>query len=81
MPQTELESVSGEELDLMCHLQRFSSFEQDPILSSDPGGHHHSCRGGQPQGAGASNGQNRDGCLKCEADDDLRSGDVLFVTL
>lgn len=65
----------------MCHRQRFSSFDQDAIPSCDPGAHHHSCRGGQPQGAGAGDGQHRDGCLKCEADDELRPGDVLVVNL
>lgn len=65
----------------MRQLQRFSSFDQDTVLSSDPCADHHSCRGGQPQGAGAGNGQNCDGRLKREADDDLGSGDVLVVTL
>lgn len=67
--------------DLVCHLQWLASFNEDPVLSSDSCAHHYSCRGCQPQRAGAGNGQNCDGCLKGKADDDLRLGDVLVVTL
>lgn len=65
----------------MGHLQRLPSFDQDPVLSSDPCAHHDGCRGRQPKGAGAGDGQDGDGSLEGEADDDLRFGDVLVVTL
>lgn len=65
----------------MRHLQRFSSFDQDAVLSPHPRAHHHRRRGGQPQGAGAGDGQNGDGGLEGDADDDLGSGDLLGGTL
>lgn len=66
---------------LVRHLQRLASFDQDPVLSADPGANHDGGRGRQPQGAGAGNGQDGDGGLEGEADDDLGPGDVLVVTL
>lgn len=66
---------------LVGHLQRLASFDQDPVLSSNPCAHHDSCRGCQPQRAGACNGQNCDGRLEGKADDDFRFGDVLVVAL
>lgn len=65
----------------MGHLQRLSPFNEDPVLSSDPCAHHHSCRGRQPQRAGAGDGQDCDGRLEGKADDDLGLGDALVVTL
>ncbi len=65
----------------MGHLQRLASFDEDPILSSNPCAHHDSRRGCQPQRAGAGDGQNCYGSLEGEADDDLRFGDALVVTL
>ena len=65
----------------MGHLQWLPSFDEDPVLSPDPRAHHDSRRGRQPQRAGASDGQNCDGRLEGEADDDLGLGDVLVVTL
>ena len=66
---------------LVCHLQRLASFDEDPVLSSDPCAHHHSCRGCQPQRAGAGNGQNSDGRLEGKSDDNFRFGDVGVITL
>lgn len=66
---------------LVRHLQRLASFDENPILSADPRAHHHSRRGRQPQRAGAGDGQNRDGRLEGEANDNFRLGDVLVVTL
>lgn len=66
---------------LVSHLQRLASLDQNPILRSNPGSHHHCCRGCQAQRAGAGNGQNSDGRLEGEADDDLGLGDVLVVAL
>lgn len=66
---------------LVCHLQRLASFNQDPVLSSNPSADHYGCRGRQPQRAGAGDGQNSDRCLEGEADDDFGLGDVLVVTL
>lgn len=66
---------------LMCHLQWLASFNEDSILSSDPRAHHDGSRGCQPQRAGAGDGENSDGCLEGEANDNLRLGDVLVVTL
>lgn len=66
---------------LVGHLQWLAPFNEDPVLSSNPCAHHDSCRGCQPQRAGAGDGQNRDGRLEGKADDNLRLGDVLVVTL
>lgn len=65
----------------MGHLQRLASFDEDPVLSSNPCAHHDSCRGCQSQRAGASDGQHGDGGLEGEADDNFRLGDVLVITL
>lgn len=65
----------------MGHLQRLASLDEDPVLSSDPGAHHHGCRGRQPQRARAGDGQDCDGRLEGKADDDLRVGDVRVVAL
>lgn len=66
---------------LVGHLQRFASFYEDPVLSSDPRAHHDRRRGRQPQRAGAGNGQDCDGRLEGKADDDLGFGDALVVAL
>lgn len=66
---------------LVSHLQRLAAFNEDPVLSPDARAHHDGCRGGQPQRAGAGDGQNGDGRLEGEADDDFRLGDFLVVTL
>lgn len=65
----------------MRHLQRFSSFDQDAVLSADPRAHHHRRRGGQPQGAGAGDAQNGDGGPERQADGGLGSGDLLAGAL
>lgn len=66
---------------LVGHLQRLASFNEDPVLSSNPGAHHDSCWRCQPQRAGAGNGQNCDGRLEGKADNNFRLGDVLVITL
>lgn len=66
---------------LVRHLQWRPSFDEDSVLSPDSCSHHYSCRGCQPQRAGAGDGQNRDGRLEGEADDNFRFGDVLVVAL
>lgn len=65
----------------MRHLQRFASFNEDAVLGSNPCAHHDSCWSCQPQRTGAGNGQDSDGCLKCEADNNLCPGYVLVITL
>lgn len=67
--------------DLVCHLQRFATLNEDAILSTDPCSHHDSRRSGQTQRAGACDGQNRNGGLKRESDNQLGSGDVCVVAL
>lgn len=65
----------------MGHLQRLASFNEDPVLSSNPCAHHDSCRSCQPQRAGAGNGQDSDGRLEGEADNNFCPGYVLVITL
>lgn len=66
---------------LVGHLQWLASLNQDAILCSNSRAHHNSCRGCQPQRAGASNGQNSDGGLEGEANNYFCPGDVLVITL
>lgn len=65
----------------MCHLQRLASFNEDAVLSADPRANHDRRRSCQPQRAGAGDGENGDGRLEGEANDDLCLGDALVVTL
>lgn len=66
---------------LVGHLQRFPSLDEDAVLGSDPRAHHDSCWGCQAQRAGAGDGQDCDGGLEGEADNNICLGDVLIVTL
>lgn len=66
---------------LVGHLQRLASFDEDAILGSHPGAHHDRRGRGQAQGAGAGDAQHRDGCLERKTDDHLCLGDVLVVGL
>lgn len=65
----------------MRHLQWLASFNKNPILSTDPSARHDSCRGRQPERAGASNGQHCDGSLEGKAHNNLYLGDIGIIIL
>ena len=66
---------------LVGHLQGLPPLDEDAVLRPHAGAHHDGGRGGQPQGAGAGDGQHRDGRLEGEAHDHVRAGDAWVIAL
>lgn len=69
------------DINLVGHLQRFSTFDKNTILSSHSCAHHDCCWSGQAQGTGARNAQHSDRSLECKPDDYFSFRDVFAPML